>query len=287
MILWLASYPKSGNTMLRSMLSAYFYSNDGNFNFKLLSKFKQFPVINLFEDLGVNVKDDIEVIKNYIKVQENFNKRHSVQFCKTHSYLFNFYNKYPFTNLENSLGVIYIVRDPRNVVKSFASFFNCSDEKASNIMIEQLFLGGHLNLPRKDISDRTKVWTGTWASNYNSWKSFKDQNKYLLVKYEELITKPEKCFLRILEFVHRLGKSKFQVNQIKFENTLKTTTFEYLKKKEKKDGFLEASNNKRTKKKIDFFDKGPGRNWKNELNINIKNKIEIAFKKEMVELEYL
>ena len=67
-----------------------------------------------------------------------------VQFCKTHSYLFNFYDKYPFTNLENSLGVIYIVRDPRNVVSSYANFLSCSEEKSANIMIEELSKGGNL-----------------------------------------------------------------------------------------------------------------------------------------------
>ena len=40
MILWLASYPKSGNTWLRSLLSAYLFSSDGNFNFKLLNNIK-------------------------------------------------------------------------------------------------------------------------------------------------------------------------------------------------------------------------------------------------------
>ena len=31
MIIWLASYPKSGNTLFRSILSAYFFSKDGRF----------------------------------------------------------------------------------------------------------------------------------------------------------------------------------------------------------------------------------------------------------------
>ena len=43
MIIWLASYPKSGNTWIRSMISALMYSNDGLFNFDLLSHIKQFP----------------------------------------------------------------------------------------------------------------------------------------------------------------------------------------------------------------------------------------------------
>ena len=64
MIIWLASYPKSGNTLVRSMLSAYFFSQDGSYNFELIKNIKQFPAINMFEDLGIDIGNDIEVIKN-------------------------------------------------------------------------------------------------------------------------------------------------------------------------------------------------------------------------------
>ena len=43
MIIWLASYPKSGNTWVRSIISTLLYSNDGNFNFELIKKVSQFP----------------------------------------------------------------------------------------------------------------------------------------------------------------------------------------------------------------------------------------------------
>ena len=43
MIIWLASYPKSGNTWLRALLASYYYSNDGTFDQKLLKKIEQFP----------------------------------------------------------------------------------------------------------------------------------------------------------------------------------------------------------------------------------------------------
>ena len=43
MIIWLASYPKSGNTWLRSLLSSYFFTNDGSFNFNILKNIDQFP----------------------------------------------------------------------------------------------------------------------------------------------------------------------------------------------------------------------------------------------------
>ena len=285
MIVWLASYQKSGNTLLRSMLASYFFSSDGVFNFDLIKNIKQFPDINLFKDSEINTDDEDEVIKNYIKVQEKISKKNSLQFLKTHSYLFNFYNKYPFTNLENSLGVIYIVRDPRNVVTSFANFQNLTVENAANIMINQIFMGGDKNSKR--ASDQIKVWTGNWSNHYNSWKSFKENKKYLLIKYEDLINKKETTFLNILKFIHKLKNIKFLINQKKFKNVLTSTSFENMKKLETEKGFVEASINELTKKKIRFFDLGHKRDWNNTLDLEIKKKLENSFRKEMIELGYL
>ena len=187
MIVWLASYPKSGNTLLRSMLAAYLFSNDGNYFFGLIKNIKQFPHGGLFMKLGVDIKDHNETIKNYLRVQETFNKKNAVQFLKTHSYLFNFNKQNPFTNFNNSLGVIYIVRDPRNVVSSFVKFRNTTIENAAEFMI-------------KSAGDGF-TWTNTWSENFKSWKIFKQYQKYLLVKYEDLIQNPEKVCSTIFDFV--------------------------------------------------------------------------------------
>ena len=49
MIIWIGSYPKSGNTYIRSFLSAYYFSEDGKFNFNLLENIKQFPNTEFFD----------------------------------------------------------------------------------------------------------------------------------------------------------------------------------------------------------------------------------------------
>ena len=79
MFVWLASYPKSGNTLVRSLLSAYFFSNDGVYNFNLIKNIKQFPNITLFEDLGIDIRNDEEVLKNYIRVQKTFSKKNCLR----------------------------------------------------------------------------------------------------------------------------------------------------------------------------------------------------------------
>ena len=137
MIIWLASYPKSGNTLVRSMLSTYFFTKDGKFEFETIKNINQFPDLKLFQNYGVDISDDIEIVKNYINVQKQINlkDKSSVRFIKTHSGLSDI-NGHQFTNLNNSLGVIYIVRDPRSVVKSYANHNQMTLERASNRILE-------------------------------------------------------------------------------------------------------------------------------------------------------
>ena len=281
MFVWLASYPKSGNTLIRSMLAAYFFSKDGVYDFEILKNIKQFPKSILFERMGIDIKNEKEVLKNYIRVQETFNKKSSLQFLKTHSYLFNIDNN-PFTNLNNTLGVIYIVRDPRNVVSSWAKFASQSVEEAADTMIKSYRFGGDINKKEKSL-----VYMGTWNGNFNSWKSLKDVRRYLLIKYEDLIKDRDAELRKILKFLCNLQGVKFQIDQKKFKNVIETTGFERMQKLEKEQGFREAKTDLKTGEKIPFFNLGPKNDWKKLLDPKIKEKIEKAFKKEMTELNYL
>ena len=129
MIVWLASYPKSGNTFVRSMLASYFFSKDGSYDFSLIKNIKQFPHGGLFQKLGIDINNQSEVIKNYINVQDIINKSRSIKFFKTHSFFFE-----QFTNLNNTLGVIYIVRDPRNVITSISNHYEFNIDESFNFM---------------------------------------------------------------------------------------------------------------------------------------------------------
>ena len=272
MIIWLASYPKSGNTLLRSMLSAYLFDKEGKFKFDLLSKIKIFPNKEIFKNLAIDANNNNEIIKNSVKAQNLFNKKESVGFIKTHNMLYNFNKDYPFTNLDNTLGVIYIVRDPRNVVLSYAHHLNQSVEETMKFMI--MGKGNDIDI------------MGNWSENYLSWQILKHYNKYLLVKYEDLILNREKTFLKILKFIYTLRQLNLKIDQTKINNVLNTTSFDYLKNLEKKDGFIEGMTDK-NKSNIPFFDKGASRNWSKNLDKKLILKIEKIFEKEMRELEYL
>ena len=65
MFIWLASYPKSGNTLVRSLLASYFFTKDGSCNFEILKNILQFPERKLFIKNGINCKNEMDMIRNY------------------------------------------------------------------------------------------------------------------------------------------------------------------------------------------------------------------------------
>ena len=278
MILWLASYPKSGNTFLRCFLSTYFFSQDGKFNFNLLKNILSYPKNSLFSKIGVNINDRHEVAKNHLNVQELINKnKKNFQFLKTHSSLARM-DGYSFTDLNNTLGVIYLVRDPRDVVISYAHHNDQTIEQTVKMINENYIIG--------DDKDVVPTYLGSWSNNYNSWKALNKSNRYLCLKYEDLVTDQEKSFKEILIFIKQLSKMQFEIDENKIKIVLKNIHFEKLKKMETREGFKEAKTNQKGEL-IKFFREGKVKQWENNLDPKIKNSIETACQKEMKELGYL
>ena len=286
MIIWLASYPKSGNTFLRSLLTSYLLTDDGKFDEKKLKEINQFPNLSLFKNLGIDTSDDLQIVKNYVKAQEKINSldANKIRFIKTHSSL-NDINGYKFTDLKNTLGVIYVVRDPRSVVRSYANHNQLSLEDATDRLLEfGATIGG---IKGSDFgSNQIVTHMGSWSSNYNTWKEFKKINSYLLVKYEDLVMDTKNTFLQVLNFIYKLGNSKLEINNSKLKNTIETTTFESMQKFEKQKGFTESVIDDNGKN-IKFFKYGYKKNEKNVLPQELKKIIETELKVEMNELGYL
>ena len=90
MIIWLASYPKSGNTWLRMFLKSYFLKPNEKFSLQnsILDSFKAqgFPDQYILDHLKVDYNKFEEIAKNWEAMQDyiNLNKRttllkHTVQ----------------------------------------------------------------------------------------------------------------------------------------------------------------------------------------------------------------
>ena len=279
MIIWIASYPKSGNTWVRSFLSAYYFSDDGKFNFELLKKIKQFPNKEFFDIKLENVDD---ASKNWLIAQKKIKKKKQTIFLKTHN-IYGAYKGNSFTSEEFTAGAIYIVRDPRNVLTSLMNHYSLNESEALK-MINSIYR----NLKDENDTDNYASYSfiSSWANNYNSWKKSKNINT-LFIKYEDLENDTYNTFTRIINFSNNLIKKEKNIDDERFKSAIQTTNFDVLKKKEEIEGFHEAAYSSKEKKIKTFFNLGNKNNYKNMLKKETLKAIEEIFEKEMIELGYL
>tara|TARA_B100001121_G_scaffold255591_1_gene233163 strand:- start:334 stop:1188 length:855 start_codon:yes stop_codon:yes gene_type:complete len=283
MIFWIASYPKSGNTWLRALISSYYYSDDGNFSEKNIKKIGQFPEKKYFLDFNYDPKLVTDTTKYWIKAQEKINQDNKLRFFKTHN-VFGSLNNQPFTNPENSIGCIYIVRDPRNVITSLKNHYELDDDQAIKWMTnENNYIFDVKNLQKDGYSDFQFI--SSWKTNYKSWKIQK-KIPIKIVKYENLLDQTYIVFKEIIEFVNKTTQNNQKLNNAKLKNSVNSTFFDKLQNYEKNQGFSEAIDSKKSKKKIPFFYLGPKNDWRKILDKKIETKIQKAFPVEFEELDY-
>ena len=218
MIIWLASYPKSGNTWVRSFISALYYHNDGKNDFSNLKKIKQFPTRSVFEKFTENTQDVIQIYKNWINAQDFLNLDNQIKFLKTH-HVNCIIDNYKFTDDKNSIGAIHIVRDPRNVLLSIKNHYSLLDyESAKNFIFKEKHWLGIEKTEKDKFEDNTiPTLISSWNLHYRTWKN-KTKN-YLLIKYEDLQKDPKKEFLKITEYLEKITNTKLII--VKYRRLLK------------------------------------------------------------------
>jgi len=277
MIIWLASYPKSGNTWLRMFLKSYFLKSDEKLSLEgsILDNFKAkgFPDQAILDHLKVDYYKFGEIVKTWETLQDYINLNNRTNFVKTHNAMCTV-GSYKFTTSKNTIGAIYLVRDPRDVLVSYSHHLGVDYEKtfthlSSSYTYEYASSGG---------IDYEKTLMGTWSEHYNSWKNY-NSCKVLILKYEDMILNELNTFTKVVNYLKEIDGTEFNIDKLK--KALKQTQFSELQKMEKTEGFKE-------KGKGDlFFRSGKIGTWKDEVPVNIIKKIEKLFHREMVELGYL
>jgi len=283
MIFWIASYPKSGNTWLRTLLSAYYYSKEGFFSENLIKNIGQFPEKKHFEGFNYIPKLVIDTSRFWIKAQERINKDNKLRFFKTHN-VFGSINNRRFTDKNNSIGCIYIVRDPRNVITSLKNHYELKYQQALEWMLNhKKYIFDHEK--EEEFSDFQFI--SSWENNYKSWQSQKEL-PIKIVRYEDLLDQTYATFLEIIEFINKTTKNTDKkIDKLKLKNSINSTSFHKLKANEEKHGFSEAISSRKENKQIPFFFLGPENDWKKILDEDLKIKLNNIFKKNLKELSYI
>ncbi len=282
MIFWIASYPKNGNTWLRALLTAYYFTQDGIFsNDSLLKNINQFPEKKYFQNFNYKPNIPGDTSKYWLQAQELINKDKKIRFFKTHNFLGMLENNL-FTNNKNTIGAVYIVRDPRNVITSIRNHFEIDYEDALSFMLnENKFT--YDQFKKDDFSDFQFI--SSWEKNYQTWKNNKTF-PLMIIKYENLQNETFFVFEKLINFINQVLKNKNSFNKKKALNALKSTSFDNLKKKEIKSGFSESITSRKNNKQIPFFNLGPDNDWKKKLDRELKKKLNNIFKKNLIELDY-
>tara|TARA_A100001011_G_scaffold373197_1_gene432352 strand:- start:129 stop:971 length:843 start_codon:yes stop_codon:yes gene_type:complete len=280
MIIWIASYPKSGNTWLRSLLSTYYFTKDGNFNFQILNNIKSFPSSSYFEKYSDNFSEPESTAKYWISEQRSINLDKRIKFLKTHNALCKI-DGHSFTDENNSIGAIHIVRDPRNVLTSLSNHYQIKKSDALEFMLQN----------RKAIVEkRDNRYLGfnplfSWSIHEKSWS---ECNKFpvLTIRYEDLQLETFVTFKKVISFISKLTNKKNSFKREKAKKTISSCEFNKLKKMENEVGFNEAISSKLTGEKVKFFNLGKDNDYKKLLGKDLIEKMNSLFKEQIKKYEY-
>ena len=278
MIIWLASYPKSGNTWVRSLLSAYYYSKNGNFNFELLKNIDLYPQQKYFD---IKIDKPGEINSYWDISQEKIISKKKIKILKTHNSLLELNGK-NFTKPQYTLGIIYIVRDPRNVITSLKNHYDLDYEQSLDFMLNEKKYIYDIR-EKNDYADFH--FLSSWSNHYKSWIN-NNLFKKMVIKYEDLENDIFKTLKNLIIYTNSLFQVNEKIDEIKINNCIKTTNFEILKNKEKKEGFSENVYSKKKNKKIDFFNLGPKNKWEKVVPKEFHEKINNIFKEDLKKLKY-
>lgn len=251
-LIWLASYPKSGNTWVRLFLSALLYDAD---NFDINN-----PGLNLIisarsiidSALGVSSANFPE--RDYLPYRSELYNRWADNYtmekyllCKVHdACTLNHVTLFPPAITK---GTIYILRNPFDMAASMANHHNVPIETA----VEMLCDPQHgLDKKQTRLNSQISQHLGTWSSHVQSWVNV-HQDNMLLVKYENLVNHPLIEFSKIVKYI------ELDYSQIDIKKALQKTSFNTLQNKEKVTKFKMAPKVKT------FFRQGKSGQWRNEI----------------------
>jgi hypothetical protein len=249
-IIWLASYPKSGNTWMRTFIHNLLRDPKEGYDINEISEYTsgdsararfQLFLKGSWQDWSQQQVMDTRFQVQRLICSEDLDDR----FVKTHN-SFTTYNGKPLIYPELTAGSIYILRNPLDVAISLAHHYSVEVDEAIRI----------LNDPSAGSPGSEKLVFEihrSWSLHVQSWTKQTAPNK-LAVRYEDMLEHPRSTFGRIARF---LG---LKPTVERLERAIENSSFDKLRGQENEHGFKE-----RPAKAERFFRIGKAGQWRQVL----------------------
>jgi hypothetical protein len=275
-IVWLASYPKSGNTWFRIFLENLIQDKEQPVD---INQLENTPIASsrLIFDEAVGIpaaelsNEEVDFLRPEV-YQYLAREAKETLFLKIHDAYTLLDNLTPLVPSEVTRGVIYFIRNPLDVAVSFANHSGISVTESIARMSNESY--SFCESPGR-LHNQLRQRILSWSSHVHSWIDCKDLDLHL-VRYEDMKTNPVKTFSRAVKFAG-LNKSQAQI-----EKALKYSNIEELQHQERERGFREKASQSPA-----FFNKGKIGYWREELSEKHVKSIIKAHKNLMERFGYL
>lgn len=272
-LIWLASYPKSGNTWMRSFLHNLLTNAQSPVPINKLDQFclgESF--IGPYTAIARKPYDQLEmeeIARLRPRVQRDFTRvSPDSVFVKTHNFLGEWFGQ-PLHNMEVTAGGIYIVRNPLDVVLSAKSHFGGTLEQAIDQLADDTTMTA---LTPRHIPE---VHT-SWSNHVKSWTAHPNP-QLLVLRYEDLLGNPQKHFQIMANFLG-LNPSKERLDR-----AIRFSSFKALKAQEEEEGFKERPQNSEQA----FFREGRAEQWREVLTPDQVRRIVSDHREQMERFNYI
>ena len=253
-IVWLASYPKSGNTWMRAFLHNLFCNEARPVDVNRMQGeiFQSDGALMWFQMVDKRPieawkPEDVAAMRPKVCQLIARGQTGSI-FCKTHNALMTVHG-HPTINLGVTSGGIYVVRNPLDVAASSADFMGTGLDQTIELMGTDCLEMPH-DLERNNVS----ILAGSWSQHVASWTGREDERLHV-VRYEDMIGTPSVAFGGVARF---LG---LKPSRQRLLRAIRNSSFGVLQGQEKAGGFKERSDHQRR-----FFRRGKAGGWKDELS---------------------
>lgn len=271
-IIWLASYPKSGNTWMRAFLHNLLRDPNEAYDINKITDFSTGDsTIEWYQSQNRrpwNEWTNLDVARMRRGAQLAICRwRKDDTFVKTHNASVHFLG-YPMIHQDLTAGAIYIVRNPLDVCISLSHHYGCGIDKAIDILGDPS-IGTTTN--EKIVYEVHK----TWSIHVDSWTS-QQRPGLAVLRYEDMLQEPMRAFSGLVKF---LG---IDAPKARLERAVERSSFRALREQEDKKGFKEKSPHAQK-----FFREGRSNQWRNVLSQSQVDKVASAHKEMMQRFGYL